>query len=410
MSTIAFAGEYSLTRAEITSYNGAAVSIMELIHEITIYEDIYSPFLTMEVLIEDQIGLYHKLPIIGEETLTVTITNTDGEFGYKDFTFSVFKTKDFLEKGQRGFIYKMCCISTEAIKDMNIKLSKSYKGTAKDIAQNILVKEGLTTTKKVIVEETDGTLAYISNYWPPIKNLKYLCQRAVSKISKSPSFMFFENKYGFYFTSLATLKGQAPIGSYFYSANPGTDVAESLQRVEAIYIDRGIDYIEKIQNGAYGSNVVYVDPTRKSYMYKYLDFLQMFNSQPRMNSLPYGTQDATRRVNGTFNCNITPTYARNGMKDEYSERWFQERLGELSTLRSFEIQIEVPGTLEVAVGQTTDFYMYSGDVPDSSNTNSSLDPVFSGRYLITGINHSFNRTRHVMLLTLSKDSLIKASA
>lgn len=407
MSNIAFAGDYSLTKAELTSYNGATIDIMELIHDIVIYEDIFAPFMTIDILVEDHIGLYQKLPILGEELLTINLTTPDGEFGFKNSLFSLYKTKDFMEKGQRGFMYTMSFISPEAIKDMNLKMAKSYRGTASDIASTILKKEGLTTEKKIVVEESLGTLAYISNYWPPVKNMKYLCQRAISKATKSPSYMFFENKFGFFFASLAALKSQSPVIQYFFSANPKPDVASAMQRVEKIHIDRGVDYIEKIQNGAYGSNVVYVDPSRKSYMYKYLDFLQMFNKQPRLNNQPFGTQDATRRVNGTFNCNITPTYTRNGMKDEYSERWFQERLGELGSLNAFEIQIEVPGSLQVAVGQTTDFYMYSGDVPDSHNTNSSLDPIFSGRYLITAISHEFTRTRHVMLLTLSKDSLTK---
>lgn len=407
MSNIAFAGDYSLTKADLTSYNGAVISILELIHDVTVYEDIFAPFLTIDIMIEDHVGLYQKLPILGEEILEISLTSPDGEFGYKDMTFSLFKTKDFMEKGQRGFVYTLSFISSEAIRDLNLKLSKSYKGSASDIAKVILQKEGLTTNKKIVVEESEGTLAYIANYWPPIKCMKYLCQRAISKVTKSPSYMFFENKFGFYFTSLAALKGQQPVMNFYFSSNPKPDVQAAMQRVEKIYIDRGIDYIEKIQNGAYGSNVIYVDPTRKSYMYKYLDFLQMFDKQPRLNNTPFGSGDATRRVNGTFNCNITPTYTRNGMKDEYSERWFQERLGELGSINAFEIQIEVAGSLHVAVGQTTDFYMYSGDVPDSNNTNSTLDPVFSGRYLITSIVHDFTRKRHTMMLTLSKDSLTK---
>lgn len=405
-NTIKFAGEYTLSKATLNSYNGASASIMDMIHSVTIYEDIFSPFMTMDILVEDQVGLYHKMPITGEEILNITISDATGQ-GIKDAVFSLYKTKDFLEKGQRGFMYTMSFISTEALKDMNIKMSKSYKGTASQIVNSILKKEGLNTDKNVVVEESSGNISYISNYWPPIKNIKYLTQRAISKETKSPSYLFYENKVGFNFVSLATLKGQSPAISYYYSANIKPDVASSMQRVEKIYIDRGIDYIQKIQSGAYGSNTVYVDPTRKSYLYKYLDFMAAYERQPRLNELPFGSDRSTRRINGAFYLNTTPTFAKTGMNDENSERWFQERISELGAIKAFEVQIEVTGSLHVAAGMTTDLYMYTGDTPTSSDFSDTLDPVYSGRYLISAVAHSMNRERHTMMLTLSKDSMVK---
>lgn len=404
---IQFAGEFFLKKADITTYNGNAISILPMIHNITVYEDIYSPFMTIDILVEDHIGLYHKLPILGEEVLEITVTNPDGETGFKDAIFSLYKTKEFMDKGQRGFMYVMSFISTEAFKDMNLKISKSYKGTASQIATDILKNEGLTTEKEIFTEQSSGNLSYISNYWPPVKNLKYLCQRAISEKDKSPSYLFFENKFGFNFVSLSTLKQLPSAMTYYYSARLNQDVAASIQRVENVYIDRGVDYIKKIQEGAYGSNTVYVDPTRKSYHYKYLDFMTAFQKQPRLNKLPFASDKATRRVNGAFYLNVTPTFAKTGMNDENSERWFQERIAELGCINATEIQIEVPGTFHIAAGNVVDLNMYTGDVATSSNLNECLDPIYSGRYLISAIAHTINRERHSMLLTLSKDSMVQ---
>ncbi|HET8689695.1 MAG TPA: hypothetical protein VFM18_24075 [Methanosarcina sp.] len=405
--TLNFAGAYKITQADLTSYNGVSVSILDMIHNISIYEDIFAPFMTIDVLIEDHIGLYHKMPIIGEELFEITVSNTENGDGMKNAKFFLYKTKDFMEKGQRGFLYTMSFISIEALKDMNLKLSKAYKGTASAIAKSLLKTDALTTDKQIYVEETSGNLSYTSNYWPPIKNFKYLCQRAISTATKSPSYVFFENKFGFNFISLATLKGQEPVFSYTYSSRLNQDVGPAFRRIENIYIDRGIDYITKIQDGAYGSNVVYTDPTRKSYLYKYYDFLAAFEKQPRLNEVPFGSDKATRRVNGAFYLNVTPTFARTGMNDENSERWFQERIAELGAINAITIQVEVAGSFDVAAGQTTDIYMYTGDVPNTDNFNDSLDPIYSGRYLISAVAHTLNRERHSMILTLSKDSLVK---
>lgn len=405
--SISFAGDFEYSKAMLTSPSGAEASLLEMIHETTVYEDLFSPFITAEVLVEDQIGLYHKLPILGEEILTLTLTNPDKASGYKEFDFQVYKIKDFLPKGQRGFMYRLCLISYDAIKDMNLKISKSYSGNASDIVDRLLKKEGLRTEKKVFAEPSIGQIQYISNYWQPIKNLKYLCNRTVAESSKSPSYLFFENKDGFFFYSMAALKGQEPVTSLFYSERKDQSVEKSRHRVENLYIDVGIDYIHRNQNGGFGSTVVYVDPTKKTYRYRYLDFLEGFKNQPRLNELPMSSESVGRRYGSTFDLNVTPTYVKPKVKNEYSEVWYQERLMELTSIKGFQIQVEVAGDFGVSVGQTIDFYMYSGDVPDSRDLNEVFDPVVSGRYLVTAVAHHVSRSRHVLMLTLNKDSLTK---
>lgn len=407
MSSISFAGDFTYSKAMLTSPNGLQVSLLEMIHETMIFEDIFSPFITAELLIEDQIGLYHKIPILGEEIVTLTLTNVDGESGLKEFDFQLYKIKDFLPKGQRGFMYRLCLISYEAIKDMNLRISKAYKGNATDIVKQLTQTEGLQTDKKVYIEPSIGELQYISNYWQPIKNLKYLCNRTVAAASKSPSFLFFENKTGFFFYSMAALKGQEPVTSLHYSERKDQEVEKGLHRVEKLYIDTGIDYIHRNQNGGFGSTVVYVDPTKKTYRYRYLDFLSAFNDQPRLNELPMSSETVARRYGSTFDLNITPTFVKSSVKNEFSEVWYQDRLIELTSIKGFELQVEVAGDFQVQVGQTIDFHMYSGTLGDSKDLNEVFDPLISGRYLVTAVAHHVNRTRHAVMITLNKDSLTK---
>ena len=406
-NTISFAGDFEFSKATLTSPSGAEVSMLEMIHETVIFEDIFSPFITAEVLVEDHIGLYHKFPILGEEILTLTLTDPGRQNGFIEFDFQVYKIKEFLAKGQRGFMYRLCLISFDAIKDMNLRISKSYKGNASDIANQLVKKEGLQTEKNFYVEPSIGQIQYISNYWQPIKNLKYLCNRTVAETSKSPSFLFFENKQGFYFYSLAALKGQDPVTSLHYSERLNQDADKSRHRVEKLYIDTGIDYIHRSQNGGFGSTVVYVDPTKKTYRYRYLDFMSAFEKQPRLNELPMSSETVARRYGSTFDLNVAPTYVKPSVKNEFSEVWYQERLIELTSIKGFELQVEVPGDFQIAVGQTLDFFMYSGDAPKSDDLNEVFDPVISGRYIITAVAHHVSRTRHVLMLTLNKDSLAK---
>lgn len=409
-NTIQFAGDFKLSSIKIGSYNGAEIDVTALVRRIEIYEDINSPFLTTEIVLIDSIGLESQLPIVGEEFVEMNLVGPEGS-GYKQKQFFVYKIKDRYLTSDRAVTYTLCCMSSEALVDMNLKISKSYAGNISDVVFELLKTEGLTTEKDFFIEETKNSVQYVSNYWTPSKNLAFLASRAISKTNDSASFVFFETSKGFVFTSLDNLISQQSQMSYYNSPRVDSDITKALTRVERIFFDDAIDYIKRAQSGAYGCRSLLVDPLTKSYEYKSYDFTEAFDKRSTLNESPFSSNNATRRLNTNFDTRTAPSYSYDSQVAELNDQWFSRRRTELASREAIVGQIDVPGAFYLNAGSVIDLFCFNGSVNKSDSSEldlySLVDRVHSGRYLVSKLKHTITTERHFMSLEITKDSLIK---
>lgn len=409
---IGFAGDIDVQKCTITSSNGVELDILHMVASINLYEDMYSPFLTAEVVVIDSIGLANKLPFRGEELITLTVKDGSGA-GIVNQNFFCYKLKDRISLKENVYSYSLMLISCEAIDDISIKISKAYSGQPSEIVTNLVSREGLQSPKLVLAEDTKTPIQFIANYWSPIQAIKFLCDRSVSKSSKSPSYVFYETKVGFRFMSLNFLATQSSQHTFTYTTRVDNDVKHSLERIRELFVDESFDYIKRVKAGTYGSRLLLVNPVAKSYMYRNYDFTKANKDFARLNESPISTDNVTRRVNSVFDVRTAPTSTFKDMAFEGTLEWFQQRKTELALKDSQKIQIEVPGRMNISVGDISDVFIYSEVPRDSSSADTDftklLDKVLSGRYMITAINHKINKKEHLMMLELSKDSMMKTS-
>lgn len=418
-------GGYNLNFVHIHSSSSEdPLDITDLIAKIDVYESIASPFMSLDISIVDNLGLIDKLPIIGEEYISLDIRDQADLNGLNAYTCFVYKISDREQISDRGFVYTLKCLSLECLADMNIKLSKSYSGTPSNLVKDIVAKNGsLMTTKPLVLGESRNTVSYISNYWTPTQNIRYLMERAISKANGAPSFVFFENMDYFVFDAIDNLVNKPPSGKFFFTVNPkqrnvseissllgDTTFDDRQSIVENLWVDNTFDYITRVSSGALGARTLRVDPFKKEYSYDIYDFTESFSTYNRLNQKPMGTNDAVRKLNSVFRTKVTPSSSFGGMPSDNSEEWFRKRLTEMSCIESQTIQIDVPGRLGLLTGQVVEFVMFSGHISNGESVDKSImsiaDRIFSGRYLITGIHHTFDRERHYMSLKLNKESLI----
>jgi hypothetical protein len=418
-------GGYLLNYIHLHSFSSESpVDITDLMVKIDVYESISSPFMSLDISIMDNIGLIDKLPIIGEELITIDLRDQANVGGLNTYTCFLYKLSDREQISDRGFVYTLKCLSLECLADMNIKIPKSFSGNPSDLVKSILSKTGsLMTEKTLVLGESVGNISYISNYWSPSQNIRYIMERAISKKQRSPSFVFFENMDYFVFDAIDNLVDKPASATYFFTINPKTRNVSEVSNilgdtsfdnrqsiVENMWVDDTFDYINRVSSGALGARTLRVDPFKKEYLYDLYDFTDSFKEYNRLNKSPLGTNNAVRKLNSVFRTKVTPSSSFNGMVDDSSDVWFRKRLTEISSIQSQTIQIDVPGRMGILTGQVVEFVMFSGHIPDGESVDttflSTADRVFSGRYLVTGIHHTFDRERHSMSLKLNKESLI----
>jgi hypothetical protein len=409
-NVIQFAGDISINSVLIKSYTGLELEVKDTVQRIDIYEDLFSPFVTAEITIVDTNDIIGKMPIIGEEIVILDVSDGTG-LGYIQKPMFIYKAKERTQVSDRSVSFTLCCISIEAVIDMNLKISKAYSGQPSDIVKNIIKKEGLTSDLDVACEPTRNSVQFISNYWSPIQIIKFLCDRSISASNQSPSYIFYENVSGFNFVSLDFLVSQNANSKFSYSNSKNNDIGASLERIRNLYIDEEFDYISRLENGMYGNRLLLINPTSKTYHYKYVDFEEQYKKYSRLNTNPITTSNSTRRINSNLVTKTSPSSVFKGMQTDGLSQWYQQRKIELSTRCAQSKQIDVPGRFNIGIGQVTDLYIYSeAQEPTESGTRdlySILDKVHSGRHLITSVHRIINRDRgHTMALELSKDSLI----
>ena len=88
------AGDVLINKVEMTLLSGETLDLKPFIVEINVYEDIFCPALTGNVVIRDAVNLIGGLPLVGDEIITLDIQTP---------SFSTPDAPDRLNKIQKSF-------------------------------------------------------------------------------------------------------------------------------------------------------------------------------------------------------------------------------------------------------------------------------------------------------------------
>lgn len=419
--SLRFAGDISIRKLQLVSSNNFAIDITDQMIGIEMHEDLFSPFITMTIVVRESLDFINALPLRGEEIINV-------EFATPTFTkdntvvkgkFYVYKLSDRQLLNDKNSVYALHCISYEALTDLNVKQSKAFRGNISDIAEAHLKVDGLNTTKKYNIEPTKNATKYVSNFWSPIKNLNFIACNAINK-NGSASYLFFENRNGFNFVSLDSLYAQDTYQVFkrdnYTRDTDGTESFRNLdrdyQRVIEFRIKTLYDSLKNTSSGAYASRLFAYDLVKKKYFAKDYIASSDFSKFNHLNKLPLYTDFKPVSAVNTIQTEVRHFGIHNGFADTSNITFEQSRNSALQILRSSVIEIEVFGRTDYTVGQKMYIevpkptVMVKTDQMDTNDKSGVIDNTYSGNYIVTAINHIIDRNKHTCVLELSKESMI----
>jgi hypothetical protein len=408
-----FAGDVSINKVQVITPKGFFQDITAQVLTVQFYEDIFSPFITGSIIVKESLDLINLFPFVGEEYLELDITTPALKDSAIKGKYYIYKLTDRELLGDRAVIYQLHFISVEAVADLNKKVSRVFGNKVSElvtpfIKDNII---GLESKKNVQIEPTLSNVKYISNYWSPIKNIMYLCEQAVN-MNKTPNYVFFENRDGFYFISLETLYQNTMYQEFTYDKYtrdklPGggdiRNVNEDYKRISDISIPVGYDYMDRIRSGMLSSKQISYDVTKKTYSVKNYNMFQRFDQQKHLNKYPINSDKAVFRSNSTL-INFPKDYGNfNGFGDVTNAKTFQERASLMKMAEANKLNITVPGRTDYTVGQKVGVVLNKIE-PLSKNDRDTTDKMFSGYYIIAAINHHIDKAKHECHMELIKES------
>lgn len=406
------AGDVNIDDVTIITSNGFAQTITPQVAGIEIYEDVFGTFITGKIFVRDAQDLINLFPLVGEEVvrLKVSTPSLPDENSYIG-EYYVYKMDDKTRLGEREMVYVLHFISKEAINDLNKHLSKAYFGKVSDIAKKLLTEDtALETKKPVNIEETSNETKFIANFWSPVKCLQYCADTAVNA-NESPSYVFFENKYGFNFISLETLYSGTPLKQRFvwdnYTAevsptgSSSSSIETDYQRVLEFQMPEQFNYIERLKSGMYGSEVLYFNILTKQYVHK--GYVPEFEKDKHLNQYPPYTDKIAARPRAVMIHENTYYNNFDGFDDVTNSKTIQKRKSLMALAEAVKITINVFGRTDYSAGQK--IYLSVPKNGQVAKTDPDYeDKIMSGNYLISAICHFITREKHDCTMELIKDS------
>jgi hypothetical protein len=455
-------GDVVINTVELTCVNEEVLNLKPFLAEIHLYEDIFSPALQGHIVIRDSQNLIGKLPIVGDEVLTLDIQTPDfGEPGTIDLTnkiqksFAVYAIKDRKLTGDKEQLYILYFCSLEAIMDNITKISERFTGTTDAIASTVyekFIKIPRWFSNKISLGENqedptelnisdaphESYLTVVPAMWSPMYFLTWLSKRSIGANNKAPNYLFFETKSSFYFTSIESmvqtqLEENAIYSDFIFQTNLDNlttqgAISKGYQTVEAVKFLTNVDILQGQDLGHFASSLYTFDMVKKDLQHYTYDHGFAFGDYKHMESYKQSGDekpvlDDTKKFNMIYPITVTRSgdskrYLETihpglyGSKEDsidlHPEKYVQPRVSSLLDISTLKMEITVPGRTDCEVGKMINFYYPSVGNKVSSDSEADIwDEFVSGVYMITAIHHQITPFHHNMYLEISKDSFFK---
>ena len=399
-------GQYITDTINLTA-GGITRDITRFVAQTVIYEDMFSNVMTGYMVITDAGNLINQVPIIGTEMISVSFRTPGFNAAIqKDFYISSLKEREIDQREQSYIIH---LIGIEGFADTCIRLSKKYTGKTSDLVEKIYNTE-LNVNKDLYLEEHVTSTTFVCNYWSPLKAINWLTTHGYRDV---PNTLFFESNKAFYCMSIDRLiKMQTqPYAEYTYkptaSSGRPTDPSQYFN-IKSISRIGFFDSLSSQDFGYFSSNMITHDIVTKEYHEHPFEYVKKREGQVNMDGTKYFNlypENVPQDPNTFRRVKNKSASLWNNYTDPNYENWVQMRNSLLYEAQTSRFVIEVYGRTDIEVGKIIQCNIpksiaFGGEITN----NQMLDPLLSGKYLITHIRHEFTLGQHNMLMEIMKDS------
>lgn len=419
------AGQYSIDAIEIIQANGLALDVRDQVNHVTIYEDIFSPFMSGNLIMVDSTDLPSYFLNAGTDILHLKLfTPTIDKKLWIDRYFHIYKLSDTVDISDRGQTYIYHFVAIENLADTAVTISKTFRGPGDAVVQK-LVKDSLKSARTITTAPVANEVNFTSNLWCPTRNIAYVADHSLAS-DRLPTFMFYENRSGFQFqplTSIAKTDSYMKFDASDYVAdlkkgdtkNAGSmtrNLEKDYKTILKVQLDMTFDYERDRSNGMLSSRMFTFDLTSK----KLADTTFSMNSDTHSLLNPnrfYPKEVVDKSYSGPnssvilFNQRHNALY--NNTKDVSDFAYRQKRISILRQYQQHKIEITVFGRTDYSIGMTVDVDINRMQKLTREMSSSQIpNPLVSGKYIVSAVCHRFARDgKHETTMELIRDSINK---
>ena len=439
---------YRLEAITLRNHRGESKDIENLVPSFKITESLYSASLIAEFDIGDTVNLFEEFQLCGQETIQIKLGYSEHETGAERSIDLKFYVVDYPLYGRPDTkenlqAYKIKAISEQAYISSNKVISRAYEyQRTSDIIQNILERDcNLTLDEFALSGDSEAVVSkikWICTYQTPLQACEQL--RAMTYDLNGAPFYLYASIDGKYHLKGHTNIISAPTYRTYrtaknFSAEPQTsaDYIERATRIIKCASSLKLSKIAQAQAGAYGSTLYMLDYSKKSYNATEYDYTVDFPLENTLEgqtvlSETFGFSNGMNtpiRTNNTFtsaNNQYTPINS-GAYKDDVNNPADTGKLyNDLSALA-----VQSLNSYKALVNSTTHDLVLNGDLylnpgrkielifpkavdPEvikdflGKSDGELLDESLSGKYFITGAEHSFKLGEYFTTIKVKRDS------
>ena len=452
--------EVRLDKAYIVVDGLQPINVKLQIIELSIYQDIYEPFLSCDILLQDAIG-YANITSKGSKTqpgftgndilvISYSTTFPDDNIKNKTHAFVLYNLSDRARVEESYENMMLHGISIEGWSCVDKKISRSYghnettkrkkldtaHNYVKSITEEFLYNKDakafydkissdlkVAIKKELTFDDTKSRFSYIMSRVDPTEAIDRLIRESDNNNDTS-LFTFYEDSNGFHFADMEKLVEKEEVDHFTYEPSNyneggGKKSMIDLKKITSYHIVKQTDTIETKLSGLFKSKTINIDILRKNKNEIIYDYRKFGKKLKKLND---GGKSHKHLVSGTSDENAA-IYLRTSREGHDTQEFFTgpgkenplpmksnmtvSKRGSYSEhLGNIILSVIVNGDSELNVGEKIVLTIPQATVPGSSSRGAPLeiDKYLSGYYLISKIRNIIQDNKMDTVLEVVKDT------
>jgi hypothetical protein len=391
----------SIKKISITNHTKSVViseNFLEFFGSLDIFENVFCPFITADLILLDGASFIEKNNITGGEDFEIEFEGygSDQSLKYK------LKISELIynipNPNVRSKNVGLRLVSEEYLNDSSNYISKSYNTGTKSIIEDI--KNNVLKSKKpCFIEESKDLPVIVIPFLTPFQAIDFIRKRLVSEKYKSSTFVFYETSEGYFLTTVEGLfqRESSKAQKFFQSESisqkvkgAGSTDFDSFHLFLNYTVKSSFDLNHSLKYGGLGSTVSQYDFTTKKYQ------TRLFENNPSSKLFV----DKSGGNNPIITQTIFDEYSKNtGVRkplfipfskykdtNNNTENFLFDTVAEricFSNLFTMEkTYIDIPGNTRIHAGSVINL-----QVPRYEESKKSSNEMDSGYYIVTAVKH-----------------------
>jgi hypothetical protein len=418
-------GAVDIKEISLIIKNGQKINLLEVYNGIIVEESLFSSAISGAIRIIDVAGGLEKFVIRGGESIHIKVCkpkNGDVLIWRQDLIVTKVGAGE-VDPSTLMTTYELHFSSRTYINSLKKTLFKSYK--QQPIAEAVVSIYREISKNDIFIEDPRITLnkPFVCAGFMPHKAIDYLAQRSCGRDNYYVFFEKFVPNYGsysdsspftsiHYFGSIEKLIRESEtsgIQSIFFAPKENANRENFQIRATNFKRKDNFNHIPAMMLGFYNTTISSINPLTRQFNSEKLSYTDRRESAKDFYSNKLiDDENIFARYDDTLNEIPGRKLIFNSLNDSVArEDWLKNHIYGYLSKNYFKISIDIQGaTNKIGVGHVVNFVVPSqiSKILSPTTPNPSIDPIYSGKYLVTSVVHIIKEGQYIKTLELSRGS------